>query len=432
MSELSPEGLSWGRFPRVSQRQADASPLKPILPLDRLFLPRGMGRSYGDSCLNSRGQLLSTSKLDHLVSFDPETSCLVAEAGVRLAEIIHVFGPKGYFLPVSPGTKWVTLGGAVANDIHGKNHHLAGSFGNHVVELLLLRSNGERLHCSRLQNSELFFATIGGLGLTGLVLEVTIKLKKVSSLWIDQNVTRFRSLDEFYDLSLQKSHHEYTVAWIDCLNPHGRGLFIAGDHSSRTSGPPPVKTRKLRVPFTFPSITLNPFTVRAFNWAYFHRQLKSVKASTVSYDPFFYPLDVIHDWNLIYGSAGFVQYQFVVPPTNEGKKALSKVFQNISESGEGSFLAVLKTFGDIPSEGCLSFSRPGYTLALDFKVKPEVFKLLDRLDDLVFSCGGALYPAKDARMSPQSFRASFPDLQKFLPHIDPKISSDFARRMEIL
>ncbi len=400
-----------------------------------LSLPFGLGRSYGDSCLNQDQLLIDTCQLDRFISFDEETGILRAEAGVSLENILNLIVPKGWFLPVTPGTKYVTLGGAIANDVHGKNHHLAGNFSHHVREFEVLKSSGERFLCSPSSHQELFSATIGGLGLTGLITWVEIQTIKISSTYIEQELIRFNRLRDFFELSHSSSAYTYTVAWIDALAPKhqlGRGIFIRGNHPKASEMKEDFvlkKERTLAIPFYAPNFTLNHATLKLFNAVYFHKPTHQGKVHRTYFDSFFYPLDSIGNWNRIYGKRGFFQYQCVVPRDDE-EKVVEMLLAKIKESGQGSFLAVLKIFGDKPSLGMLSFPRPGVTLALDFaNLGSSTLTLFSGLDSIVLSAGGALYPAKDARMSPEAFKQSYPDISKFLPFVDPKFSSSFFRRM---
>ena len=430
---------SWGRYPK-------SEPAHIVAIQDRLSLPEfaggestvlayGQGRSYGDVCLNNGGTLLGTSALDRFIDFDLDTGLFRAEAGTTLADILAQTVPRGWFLPVSPGTKFVSLGGAVANDIHGKNHHVAGTFGRHVTQFELVRSSGERLICSPENNVELFEATIAGLGLTGFITWVEFQLKPIESDQIDVTTTRFRSLDEFLSLSENaNAESPYVVAWIDGLRSEGRGLLMQGDHapaSAGTSLPTTPATRKARLsaPFDAPGWLLNPLSIRAFNTAYFRKQIGRVKRTRIHYDPYFYPLDAIRDWNRGYGKRGLLQYQCVVP-FEDSSAAVRELLSRIAGSGAGSFLAVIKTFGDIPSPGMMSFPRPGITLALDFANKGErTIRFFHNLDAIVREAGGAVYPAKDACMAGESFRAYFPQWEEFSTHIDPAFSSSFWRRI---
>jgi FAD/FMN-containing dehydrogenase len=388
-----------------------------------------LGRSYGDSCLNAERALVDCRRLNRILGFDESTGVLRCESGVTFAEIIDVFLPKGWFLPVTPGTQFVTVGGAIANDVHGKNHHCAGTFGGHVRQLGLHRSNDGAVFCSPDENPEMFRATIGGLGLTGVIAWADIQLRPVVGPWIDSELVPFQSLSTFLDLSRESGgRFEYTVAWLDCFagkNP--RGIFFRGNHSAETGknfrpkhGP--------KLPFALPAWLLNRYTAKAFNAAYYRSHSGRKGSSLIGYDSFFYPLDSIRQWNLLYGKQGFLQYQCVIPETNVG--ALEELLDRIARSGMGSFLGVLKQFGCAPAAGMLSFPRQGLTLALDFAMRGErTLRLMRSLDEVVHQSGGALYPAKDARMSPALFEASFPRWRSFVPYIDPKMSSSFWRRV---
>ena len=430
---------SWGRYPKVKHSRVQSIYWRSELPdlgqLEESALPFAYGRSYGDSCLNAGGVSLDVSHLQRFISFDEETSLLRCESGVSLAEVLEVMVPRGWFLPVTPGTKFVSVGGAIANDIHGKNHHRGGTFGRHVTCFELLRSNGERLLCSPEQNGELFRATIGGLGLTGLILWAEFRLKPIANPYIDMDHIRFASLDEFFEISAESDvDYEYTMSWVDILiggENLCRGIFMRGNHNqSRELAQKPMKKRlPLAVPIDFPSFVLNSLTVKAFNELFYHAQVPKRVHKTVSYDPFFYPLDSIHNWYRMYGKRGFLQYQFVVP-FNSAREAMRDILGRIRRSGEGSFLTVLKEFGDVQSPGMLSFPRPGLTLALDFAYGgPKTLRLLDELDRIVLQSGGAVYPAKDARMSAVSFQTFFPRWKEFSAYVDPKFSSSFWRRV---
>jgi FAD/FMN-containing dehydrogenase len=403
-------------------------------PLERVrgpVLPYACGRSYGDSCLNDGGLLLDVRGLDRLIAFDEERGLLHCEAGVTLAEILALVVPRGWFLPVVPGTRWVSVGGAIANDIHGKNHHRAGTFGAHVARLELLRSTGERLLCT--PGDPLFQATVGGLGLTGLILSAELRLKRVAGAGIAMERIRFPGLEAFFDLAAEDHAFEYTVAWVDCLargRRLGRGIYMRGDHTPLAgSVPSPVRPARLTVPAGAPSGLLNRLTLGLLNGTYYRSQLGAHHRGTVPYAPFFFPLDSIGEWGRVYGPGGFVQYQCVVPD-GPGGGPIRTIFERIARSGEPASLAVLKRFGGARSPGMLSFPRAGITLAVDFAVRgPATLALLDDLDAVVREAGGAVYPAKDARMSPESFRAFFPALERFTAHRDPKFSSSFWRRV---
>jgi len=402
--------------------------------LDRLrgpVLPYACGRSYGDSCLNEGGLLLDVRGLDRLIAFDEERGLLQCEAGVTLAEILALTVPRGWFLPVVPGTRWVSVGGAIANDIHGKNHHRAGTFGAHVARLELLRSTGERVRCA--PDDPLFQATVGGLGLTGLILWAEIRLKRVPGAGITMERIRFPDLDAFLELAAEDQAFEYTVAWVDCLaggRRLGRGIYTRGDHAPIEGPvPSPLRPARLTVPGDAPAGLLNRLTLGLFNEAYYRAQLGARRRATVPYGPFFFPLDGVGEWSRLYGSRGFVQYQCVVPD-GPGGGPIRTLIERIARSGEPASLAVLKRFGGARSPGMLSFPREGITLAVDFAVRgPRTLVLLDDLDAVVREAGGAVYPAKDARMSPDSFRAFFPGLDRFTAFRDPKFSSSFWRRV---
>ena len=425
---------SWGRIAPVFAHAIQAV-WRDVLPaIEGERLAYGLGRSYGDSCLLGGGTMIETRGLDRLISFDSETGLLVAEAGLSLDALLRFSVPRGWFLPVTPGTRHVTLGGAIANDIHGKNHHRAGTFGRHVKRLTLHRSDGRVLELSPEENSPLFAATIGGLGLTGVISVVALQLVPIQTAFIDAELIPFTSLPEFMALSAEsEGGYEHTVSWIDCAagQQHaGRGIFIRGNHSpGEARERMPHQAPKLSVPVDFPEFCLNRHTVGAFNTLYYHRLGGSRKSVRQHYSPFFHPLDAVNGWSRIYGKRGFYQYQCVVP-FDGGLEAMTEMLRRIAASGQASFLAVLKTFGNLPSPGLLSFPRPGITLALDFANRGEsTLALFRELDAIVRSSHGAWYPAKDARMSPQDFRASYPALDRFLPHVDPAFTSDFWKRM---
>lgn len=430
---MAQPGQSWGRYPTVQQRIVALTDRQRALPaIEGTALPYGNGRSYGDSCLNPDGVLLHTRGWDRYLAFDPASGLLRCEAGVTFADIIELALPQGWFLPVTPGTRHVTVGGAIANDVHGKNHHRAGNIGHHVRRFELLRSDGERRICA--PGDSLFAATVGGLGLTGVVTWAELQLKRVPGPWMETESIRFDRLDEFFALSAESaSSHEYTVAWIDCLasgRDLGRGHFLRADHApGETAAGSPSSAPRLAMPFTPPFSLVNRLSLRPFNSLYYHRQRARRQRAMVHYAPYFYPLDGIRDWNRMYGPRGFLQHQCVLPPA-QSRDGIEALLREIARSGSGSFLAVLKEFGDLPSLGMLSFPRPGTTLALDFpNTGPDVFALLDRLDAIVDEAGGAVYPAKDARMSGAHFRKAFPRWQEFQSHIDPKFSSGFWRRV---
>lgn len=427
--------LSWGRWPHTRQTVIRCYDRYAPLPKTRQrILPYGNGRSYGDSCLNDGGILLDTLGLDRFIAFDPVNGVLCCEAGVLLDEILALIVPQGWFLPVTPGTRFVTIGGAIANDVHGKNHHRAGTFGGTVRGFELLRSDGSRRYCSLTENADWFAATVGGLGLTGLITWAEIQLRRIANPWIASETMRFGNLDEFFTLSAASDQdYEYTVAWLDCTargGALGRGLFMRGNHAPvQCARAPSAPAWRLRVPFTPPFSLINSWNLKLFNAIYYYRRRRREIRAIVHYAPFFYPLDRIVDWNRMYGRRGFLQYQCVVPLV-QSRAAIRELLERIARSGMGSFLAVLKVFGEIPAVGYLSFPRPGVTLALDFPNQGQrTFALLELLDSVVEMAGGAVYPAKDARMSGPRFRQFFPRWESFRRYMDPQFSSSFWRRV---
>jgi FAD/FMN-containing dehydrogenase len=427
-------GSSWGRWPRHEQRLVALTDRYGELPDLRPMLPFGNGRSYGDVCLNGGGTLLLTRGLDRFIGFDPVAGVLECEAGVLLSDIIELTLPHGWFPAVTPGTALVTVGGAIANDVHGKNHHRVGSFGHHVIEFELQRSDGLTLRCAPDCNAEWFGATIGGLGLTGLIRKAHLQLRRVPGVWIAGDSQRFANLDAFFELAQSSdAEYEYTVAWLDCASAGsklGRGIFMRGNHVQHDAALPRSRAPRT-LPFTPPVSPINAFSVRLFNELYFRRPAAQAAAARWHYQPFLFPLDGLLNWNRMYGPRGFYQYQCVLPGTVvDEANALQEMLRRIAISGLGSFLAVLKKFGDLPSLGLLSFPRPGVTLALDFPNRGEsTLRLLEELDSITREAGGAVYPAKDARMSALSFQQYFPRWQQLRPFMDPKFSSSFWRRV---
>jgi FAD/FMN-containing dehydrogenase len=418
---------SWGRYPKA--RQAAVSVHWRSDPLPRVhgtLLPFGQGRSYGDCCLNDGGTLLETSRLDRFIELDQGRGILRCEAGVRIGDILALIVPRGWFLPVVPGTQLVSVGGAIANDIHGKNHFRAGTFGRHVRSFELLRSTGERATCSLEQNAGLFAATIAGLGLTGLITWAELQLRPVQGPFIESETVPLRGLDEFFAVDEDSSRRfEYTVAWIDARKWGLRGLYLRGDHSAR-AGRVAAPRAPAAFPLDLPSFAVSRLTVAAFNALYYARGRLRSGRKVVRLTPFFFPLDRVGRWNRAYGKRGFLQFQCVV----KEREAVRALLDRVAGSGLRSSLGVLKTFGDVPSPGMLSFPRPGATLALDFPNRgAQTFALLDALEAIVREAGGAVYPAKDARMSPATFAAGYPRLAEFERYVDPAFSSSFWRRV---
>ena len=427
---------SWGRYPGVGQTghpcnwRADVA--KELGALTHTgTLPFGNGRSYGDSCLAASGHVLNLRPLDRFLSADWEAGVIVAEAGMTLAEVAALALPHGWFLPVSPGTQFATLGGAVANDVHGKNHHRRGTFGCHVRRFALTRSNGQH-ECSASENTDLFAATIGGLGLTGVIEWVELALMPVRAARIDGLTVRFGNLAEFFVLADELDHqHEYSVAWVDCSGTGtnvGRGIFSAGNHANDGDLLPKVRTN-LAMPFTPRFSLVNRVTLRAFNETYWRMAPAARMRKVVDLQTFLYPLDRIRDWNRLYGRSGFQQYQCVVPsPVAEA--AIAELLRAVAAAGDGSFLAVLKRCGDLASPGLLSFPMPGTSLALDFPQHARLeTELFPRLDAIVREAGGRLYPAKDAHMRGDDFRSAYPAWEKVEALRDPALNSRFWQRV---
>jgi FAD/FMN-containing dehydrogenase len=427
--------LSWNRLPRVKPEAVHALTQRTgNVPgaLPRPLLAHGNGRSYGDVCLTERGTLLLTRGLDRFIDFDPVQGVVRCEAGMTLGEILALVVPHGWFLASTPGTRLATVGGAIANDVHGKNHHDVGSFGHHVRAFELWRSDGSVIECRPDDNTGWFRATIGGLGLTGLIRWVEIQLMQVQNPWMWVESQRFSNLEEFWVLNREaEASWPYTVAWIDCLakgNSRGRGILLSGQHAAAQTELPAFKSGKKRVPFDPPFSLVNNLSLKAFNTLYYRQSVKP-QGALMHYAPYFYPLDAIQDWNRIYGRQGFYQYQCVIPP-EQAEAATGALLDTIAKCGEGSFLAVLKTFGNKPSLGMLSFPRPGTTLALDFPNRGgKTLRLLEELDAIVKEAGGTLYPGKDARMPANLFQSGYPEWQAFSEYVDPNFSSRFWQRV---
>ena len=407
----------WGRYPRLAATVA--LPLSSSQCADVLqyqspqhpLIARGLGRSYGDSALGAR--VLSTRQLNHFQAFDATSGWLTCEAGVSLGAILRTFVPRGWFLPVTPGTRVVTVGGAIASDVHGKNHHGEGTFGQHVRSIEVLLGNGEQVTATPTEHADLFHATCGGMGLTGVILSATLQLKPIVASDIIETKIKTPSLEAVLEAFDAHAATTYSLAWIDCLargRSLGRSLMMLGEHA--TDGPLTVQPLKvLPVPFDMPVSLLNHATMQAFNTLYYGRIRQARSTHRIPFEPFFYPLDAIGSWNRLYGKPGFVQYQFVLP-RSAGVSGLREVLAVIAESGRGAFLAVLKVFG-AANANPLSFPIEGYTLAMDFKVEPAVFELLNALDRVVLHHGGRLYLSKDARMSEATFKAGYPRWAEF-------------------
>lgn len=391
----------------------------------------GNGRSYGDQCLNDGGLAWTTRGLDKFIAIDKRSGLLTCESGVTLAEVNALTVPLGWFLPVTPGTQFVTLGGAVANDVHGKNHHNHGTFGEHVLSLTLNRTDGSVIRCGPHDNAGWFRATVAGMGLTGVISDVSVQLRPIAGPWIDTYTDTFATLDGFFELATRHATGpEYTVAWIDCTPTSSgdtRGVFFRGDHAA--SGEPLRRRKPQSAAWLPPLRWVNPWTSTGFNQLYFQRQRLRSNPGRQAFTSFFYPLDSVLEWRRIYGPRGFFQYQCVVPTANQ-RDATGELLRLIRRSNTGSFLSVLKTFGDRPAAGMLSFPMAGTTLALDFpNLGATTLTLFDNLNAVVAAAGGRLYAAKDATMPATMFRDGYPGLDTFTAYRDPGMSSEMSRRL---
>jgi FAD/FMN-containing dehydrogenase len=433
----------WGRYPVQSCELERPERYRDLRPSSARLIVRGQGRSYGDAALNENGRVLLTERINRLLDFDMEQGVLHAEAGVTLADLLEIIVPHGWFLPVTPGTKFVSLGGCVAADVHGKNHHRDGSFGKHVLGLELILASGERIWCSPAENSEQFWATVGGMGLTGIIGEVQLKLQPVANAWMSVRHRAASNLERLFELlqDPQLDDH-YAVAWLDSLATGkglGRGIAMFAHHAEAGEVPagllPAGAGRGWDLPFDLPRWVMNRQSISAFNDRYYRRQAAKREPFFSGHDAYFYPLDSIGHWNRLYGKHGFVQYQCVLPEAS-AHDGIAQLLEALARSGPASFLAVLKRLG-AEGSGLLSFPLAGYTLALDLPVRDhELFALLDALDEIVIRHGGRVYLAKDARLSAQSFRAMYPGYEQWLRvknSIDPenKFSSSLSRRLEI-
>lgn len=431
--------LSWGRVLRAPHEVAkplwrDELPglIEEAHGNARSLLAVGLRRSYGDSGLNPAGTVLDMTGLDRAISFDPQRRLLRAEAGMSFDALLKILVPLGYFLPVTPGTRFVTLGGAVANDVHGKNHQGAGTFGTWVRRIGLLRPEGS-YDLDEDDRTGLFAASIGGLGLTGVITFVECEVVPIASEMMDVETVPFGRLDDFFRIAAESdATYDFTVAWIDCLakgEDLGRGLFTRARHAAAGTPLRAPKTRALDVPIELPEFMLNGWSVRAFNALYYTVGRRKAGRHTQHYRPFFYPLDAVGHWNSIYGRRGMYQYQSVVPP-EAAAAATRAMLSAIAAANEGSFLAVLKTFGDRPSPGLLSFPRLGTTLALDFPNRgASTLALMERLDAIVREAKGRVYPAKDGRIPAALFREGYPQWEDFARHVAQGFSSHFWARV---
>lgn len=398
---------NWGNFPIVEKEMKSEDSFRKIKEFvlnNNEVIARGNGRCYGDASLGEH--IFSTKKLNKFISFDRLNGIIECESGVLLCDVLEISVPQGYFLYVTPGTKLISVGGAIASDVHGKNHHSEGCFSEYVLDFKLMTENGDIIICSKEENSEKFYATIGGMGLTGIILSARFKLKNIETAYIRQESIKAENLDEIFRLFDESESWTYTVAWIDCLQKGkdiGRSILMRGEHAFAHELPQKFSKNPLRlkkkfsptVPFYFPGFVLNTLTVKLFNLLYYKRQTKKEVKNIIDYETYFYPLDAVNDWNKIYGKSGFIQYQMVIPKEN-GKEGMKKILETIANSGNGSFLAVLKLFGKNNPEAYNSFPIEGYTLALDFKVNSKLKKLVEQLDQTVQDFGGRIYLTKDS------------------------------------
>jgi decaprenylphospho-beta-D-ribofuranose 2-oxidase len=413
---------NWGNFPVIEAEDrlfTFENELKKIHRQFSCYIPRGNGRCYGDASLAK--QTITTTQYNKVLFFNNSSGIFECQSGITLDQILEIIVPKGWFLPVTPGTKFITVGGAVASDIHGKNHHIDGSFSSHVQELDVLIPSGEIINCGKEKNADLFEATCGGMGLTGLITRVVFTLKKIETSFIAQKQIKASNLEEMLMLFERYKDYTYSVAWIDCLQTgknFGRGILMLGEHARQNELPANYKffpltlpsKRQIKLPFYLPSFVLNKITVKLFNTFFYHKNFKKEINNLIFYEQFFYPLDGILDWNKGYSRKGFIQYQFVLPL--ESKEGLINILKTISKKGLGSFLAVLKIFGK--QDSLISFPMEGYTLALDIPVSKNLFPILDELDELVLSSGGRLYMSKDARMKASILKNGYPRLNEFI------------------
>lgn len=446
MNKMKTLLTGWGNYPSSTASVYRPERYQELNIFENPTLARGLGRSYGDAALNSQGDVILMERLNRFLSFDEKTGLLRAEAGISLKEVLEVFTNRGWFVPIVPGTKYVTLGGCFAADIHGKNHHIDGSFSNYVQEIELILGDGSRKCCSRKQHADLFWASAGGMGLTGIISEMTLQLVPIETAYVKVTHRHAPNLDAIFELLEDKKYEEqYSVAWIDCLatgKDFGRSILMTGHHAKKSEvehqKKDPLKIplkRQLSIPFNCPSWVLNTWSVRAFNSAYYALQKRKTEPFIIDYDSYFFPLDVIHNWNKLYGKTGFVQYQLVVP-SKTARLAIHDILTLSSTNRCASFLAVLKKFGP-EGQGLLSFPHEGYTLALDIPLKdPSLFDLLNRLDEVVLKYEGRLYLAKDARMKSDTFRAMYPRYplwQAIKAQVDPdgKFVSDLSKRLQI-
>ena len=427
--------ISWGMYPKIKNQKfslRDKASLSEYMSNTNECIPFGNGRSYGDSAINEH--IIYAKPYNNFLDFDEQNGILTCQAGVLLSEILESFVPRGWFLKVTPGTKLITVGGAIASDVHGKNHHIEGCFSECVEEFTIMLEDGSVKTVKK--DDELFLATCGGMGLTGVILEAKISLKRINSQFIKQTTIKTKNLKETFEAFENNKQLPYSVAWIDCLAKDekiGKCLLMVGDFAD--DGNLEYKNKKgLSIPFNFPSFALNTLSVKAFNWLYYAKAPNGISKQKVDINTFFYPLDAIGNWNRIYGKNGFTQYQFILPKESSFE-GLQEILGEIANSGKGSFLAVLKLYGK-ENKNYLSFPIEGYSLALDFKIEDGLFELLDKLDEIVVKYSGRIYLTKDVRVSKETFEQGYPQIDKFRKfrkenNMDSKFSSLQSKRVEI-
>jgi len=428
---------AWGMYPKIECNRftlRQEANLEEIISNHNPLIPFGNGRSYGDSALSEN--IIDIAQRNYFIEFDENSGLLHVQAGVLLSEILEHFIPKGWFLKVTPGTKLITVGGAIASDVHGKNHHVEGCFSNCVKEFNIMLANEKSVLCSKEATPELFKATCGGQGLTGVILDAKIFLKKINSQYIDQTTIKTKNLKDTFEAFEEHNDKPYSVAWIDCLakgKDIGKCLLMVGDFKDDDNLDYQLKKQKT-IPFNFPSFALNHWSVKLFNWLYYNKVNKRISKQTVDIDTFFYPLDAIGHWNRIYGKNGFTQYQFILPK-EASYEGLHEILSTIAASGKGSFLAILKLYGKA-NDNWLSFPMEGYSLALDFKIEKGLFELLDRLDEIVLKYKGRIYLTKDVRVSKETFEQGYPHIETFRKYrkenkMEEKFQSLQSRRVGI-
>ena len=435
----------WGRYPRTDQTVERPEKASQLGLGEGSTLARGQGRSYGDAALNTEGTVTLTERLDRFLDFDSASGLLKVEGGATLKHVLDTMVPKGWFLPVTPGTKYCSIGGCVAADVHGKNHHRDGSFGEHVASMDMVMADGSRVTCSPTECSDIFWATVGGMGLTGIIESATIRMIPIETAYMKVRHRKAGNIEVAFNLMEdEKFDDKYSVCWIDCLSrgaQMGRSVLITGHHASKAEVPlmshAPLQLKPKRVrnfKRDWPGFVLNTSTIKLFNSFYYASEGRKGEFRS-DYDKFFYPLDKYQNWNRMYGKRGFVQYQFVVP-RERAQSGVTKAIDILSKSGRASFLAVLKRMGP-PSQGLLSFPLDGYTLALDIPLTNDLTDFLRKLDDVVLEHGGRVYLAKDSRLPADVFRKMYPRYEEFLKakrSLDPgnRFTSDLARRLELL